>query len=321
MDNSKLPSILHYKVEKKEKVIIENDKPNIPETIHELNDTEDVPQPEPETEPVSTSEQLGLKVVKRPKIKPEKIFEEPPPKKKSRKQIKYVDVSSSEEEDVNKETGEENPNFVYEEEEEDISELKSDNNPEIKNYEPDEKKDIQENVIVEEPTEISEVKSKPKKKGRKPMTAEHMEKLRVSLALAREKKQKNIAEKKKLGYKTTNDIKKEREEKLKKEKEKISIQQQHEAELKKLKDELEEEKRKTQLVKEDKQNFITKEDLQKSQLNTLATFEMMRKERKEEKKKQKQIEEYNESVKETIKKINTPSYMRKAGKYKNYLDF
>lgn len=314
MDNSKLPSILHYKVEKKEKVIIENDKPNITETITELNDTEDVTQPEPEPEPVSTSEQLGLKVVKRPKIKPEKIFEEPPPKKKSRKQIKYVDVSSSEEEDVNKETGEENPNFVYEEEEEDISEITSDNNPEIKNYEPDEKKDIQENVIVEET-------SKPKKKGRKPMTAEHKEKLRVSLALAREKKQKNIAEKKKLGYKTTNDIKKEREEKLKKEKEKISIQQQHEAELKKLKDELEEEKRKTQLVKEDKQNFITKEDLQKSQLNTLATFEMMRKERKEEKKKQKQIEEYNESVKETIKKINTPSYMRKAGRFKNYLDF
>lgn len=81
---------------------------------------------------------MGLKVVKRPKIKPEKIFEEPPIKK-SRKQIKYVDVSSSEEEDVNKETGEDNPNFIYEEEE-DISELKSDNNPEIKNYEPDEKK-------------------------------------------------------------------------------------------------------------------------------------------------------------------------------------
>lgn len=314
MDNSKLPSILHFKVEKKEQVIIENDKPNITETIKELDETEDVPQPDT----ISTAEQMGLKVVKRPKIKPEKIFEEPPPKKKSREQIKYVDVSSSEEEDVNKETGEDNPNFIYEE---DMSEMTSDNKPEIKNYEPDEKKDIEETIIVEESTEISDVKSKPKKKGRKPMTAEHKEKLRVSLAIAREKKQKNIADKKKLGYKTTKDIKKEREEKFTKEKENISIKQQHESELKKLKDELEEEKKKTQLVKEDKQNFITKEDLQNSQLNTLATFEMMRKERKEEKKKKKQIDDYNESVKETIKKINTPSYMRKAGKYKNFLDF
>jgi len=49
---------------------------------------------------------------------------------------------------------------------------------------------------------------------------------------------------------------------------------------------------------------------------------MMRKERKEEKKKKKQVEAYNESVKETIKNINkSPHYMRKAGKYKNYLDF
>ena len=45
-----------------------------------------------------------------------------------------------------------------------------------------------------------------------------------------------------------------------------------------------------ELSEEKKQeNIVTKEDLQKSQLQTLATFEMLRKERKEEKKKQKQI--------------------------------
>ena len=93
-------------------------------------------------------------------------------------------------------------------------------------------------------------------------------------------------------------------------------------EMKRLKDELEKEKQKSKLIEEKKQeNIITKEDLQQSQLHTLATFEMMRKERKEEKKKQKQIAEYNESVKETIKKINTPSYMRKAGKYKDFMNF
>ena len=92
--------------------------------------------------------------------------------------------------------------------------------------------------------------------------------------------------------------------------------------MKRLKDELEKEKQKSKLIEEKKQeNIITKEDLQKSQLQTLATFEMLRKERKEEKKKQKQIEAYNDSVKETIKNINkTPTYMRRAGRYKNYLD-
>jgi len=313
MDNSKLPSLLHFKVEKKEPLII--DKPNVEAVIHEI----DEPEPEPEPVKKSTSEQMGLKVVRRPKIKPEKIFEEPQPKK-SRKQIKYVDISSSEEEDVNKETGEENPNFVYEDK--DISELKSNKNPEIKNYKPVEETAKEEEINNEEEPIISEVKSTPKKKGRKPMTAEHKEKLRISLALAREKKQLLISEKKKSGYKTTKDKKKEKENLMSVQKGKTEVYEQQQEEMKRLKDELEKEKQKSKLIEEKKQeNIITKEDLQQSQLHTLATFEMMRKERKEEKKKQKQIEEYNESVKETIKKINTPSYMRKAGKYKDFMNF
>lgn len=305
MDNSKLPSLLHFKVEKATPIIIENE-PNIEPII-----TDNVDEPEPELNEIipddkpTTAEQMGLKVVKRPKIKPEKIFEEPTPPKKSRKQIKYVEVSSSDEEPdepKDRETGEVDPNFIYEPE------------PEV---EPEPEPKIE---VYEEPE--PEPKPKKVKKGRKPMTAEHKEKLRVALKIAREKKQELIAEKKKSGYKTTSDIKKERANRMSVQKGKTEVYEEQRAEMKRLKDELEKEKQKSKLVEEKKQeNIITKEDLQKSQLQTLATFEMLRKERKEEKKKQKQIEAYNDSVKETIKNINkTPTYMRRAGRYKNYLD-
>lgn len=307
MDNSKLPTALHFKVEKKQQTIIE-EKPNIESIITDEVEDE-IPLEEPDTEP-ELSEQMGFKVVKRPKIKPEKIFEEPV--KKSRKQIKYVEVSSSDEEDVNKETGEDNPNFIYEAEE-----------PEEPKEAPPEPKEpkIQ---VYEEVEETPKEKPKKAKKPRKPMSEQRKMELRKTLEKARQKKQELIAEKKKAtGYKTQTEIRNERA-KLKMDK--------HKLEMARLEEELQEEKKKVK-QREEKilatpepatipKNYITKEDLEKSQINTLATFEMMRKERKEEKKKKKKIEAYNESVKETIKNINkSPSYMRGAGKYKNYMDF
>tara|TARA_S200002703_G_scaffold20402_2_gene16660 strand:+ start:11941 stop:12825 length:885 start_codon:yes stop_codon:yes gene_type:complete len=294
MDNSKLPTALHFKVEKKQETIID-EKPNIEPIISD--DLEDeIPFDEPEQE---ATEQMGIKVVKRPKIKPEKIFEEPP--KKSRKQIKYVEVSSSEEE------LEPEPEPEPEEPEEP--------------QEPPPEPKIQ---VYEEVEETPKEKPKKAKKQRKPMTEQRKMELRKTLEKARQRKQELIAEKKKAtGYKTSTEIRAERE--------KVKMDK-HKLEMKRLQEELEEEKKKVK-EREEKilatpepapipKNYITKEDLEKSQLNTLATFEMMRKERKEEKKKKKQVEAYNESVKETIKNINkSPHYMRKAGKYKNYLDF
>ena len=178
--------------------------------------------------------------------------------------------------------------------------------------------------ILEEPLPITKG---GKKKGynkngkkRKPMSEEH----KAKLALAREK----ALEKKRY-------LKQKRaEEKAEKEEMKsLETKVQAKRKTKKKQDlmkELEDEEEVPEKVQEQakpidipqtkpkpqpQQQFITRDDLEKAQLNTLVAYEQMRKARKEEKKKKQQEQEYQDQVKQTIKKIN--GWSDTAGIYQN----
>jgi hypothetical protein len=165
------------------------------------------------------------------------------------------------------------------------------------------------------------------------MTEEHKRKVQEGLKKARETRKRNAELRRQKGIKTKTELKRE-----KKQLEMKLLEQEH-AELQKqkklLKPEPEPEpkpepepepepepvKSKPIPIEKPKRDYITREDLEQAQLNTLATYEMMRKKRKEEKRKQQAIQQYQDNLKETINNINQPNmgWLKGAKKYGRYL--
>ena len=231
-------------------------------------------------------------------------------------------------ESVNTETGEIDPNFIYNDDDT-ASPDDADNLPEFKpKPEPDEdifQEDIPKPKVKKNapPPQVKVVQEgKPVKlnkngKPRKKMSPEHLEKLK----LAREKaaaKKRYLKEQRLQGKAEKDDLKKKKDSLLK-EKEQLEVS------------ELEEQVQEKKKVKETppsplpvqlpKVEYppITIEDIQQASLNAVLKVEALRKERKAEKKKKAAIAEYN---KQTMKSLNNiekkePSWYIKGSPYNN----
>ena len=206
-------------------------------------------------------------------------------------------------EPVNKETGEENPNFIYSDEEEfetyeDEVEAKSES------FIPQAKaKTIQDDIFEED-----EPPPKPKKEGkktksgkeRKPMSEEHKAKLKLAREKAFLVKKQKAEERKKL---KEQDAEEKKLLKLKKQKD-----------IEKLKKEVYEEPKPQapppapvpvrEIIREP---TLTKEDLEKAQLNAIMSYEKLRLARKEEKKKKQQEDAEMDRLRDKLMKAKNPN--------------
>ena len=247
----------------------------------------------------------------------------PPPEKVSQM------VIEEKEEPVNEETGEENPNFIYDTiEKDEVSEIQ-----ETIDLEFVKKPEIDEHEIfankpprkMGQPTRSTSPKKKVK---RKPLSEADKEKRREALARGRETRARNLAKKKAL---------EEQEEELQNEEKELELENK-ELDLEIANSRLNKKTKKVrqviiedssseeeiQYVKRSKKKkapqpqAITQEDIERSQINTLMAYEKMRKDRKAEKKRVKQIEEQQQQIKQTMKQVNS-AWGRGAGKYSNML--
>jgi len=216
---------------------------------------------------------------------------------------------------VNSETGEINPNFIYDDD--------SVVEPELPEFKPKPTPDT-DIFIEEEPTPPPKVKvvpeAKPVKlnkngKPRKKMSPEHLEKLK----LAREKAaaKKRFLKEERLKVKKEKDDMKHKKESLMKEKEQLDMS------------ELEEQVQQKKKVKETpptplpvqlpKVEYppITMEDIQQASLNAILKVEALRKERKAEKKKKATIDQYNQQTMKSLNKMEAkqPSWYIKDSPY------
>ena len=208
-----------------------------------------------------------------------------------------VQFNFMEDEEVDTNTNENNPNFVYSEEAEgnDLKEIEFQEKPVINKKEIFEGNDTDEEVeeIIEEPAPAPAPvpkKEKPlkEKKKRKPMTEEHKAKLFSARDKAMKVRKANAEERKKM---KAVDI--EEKDLLKKQKIKR---------VKKLKEEVDSDNEET-IIKTIKQTSqITKKDLEDAQLDAIIKYEAMRKERKAEKKKAEMIENERLNMINTINK-------------------
>lgn len=252
----------------------------------------------------------------------------PPPGKVSQM------VIEEKEEPMNEETGEENPNFVYDTiEKDEVSEIQ-----ETIDLEFVKKPEIDEHEIFSnkpprkmgQPTRSTSPKKKVK---RKPLSEEDKEKRREALARGRETRARNLAKKKAL---------EEQEEELQNEEKELELENKElDLEIKNAKlnkktkkvrqviiEDSSSEEEEIQYVKRSKKkkapqpqpvrSSITQEDIERSQINTLMAYEKMRKDRKAEKKRVKQIEEQQQQIKQTMKQVNN-QWGRGAGKYSSML--
>ena len=196
-------------------------------------------------------------------------------------------------EEVNEETGETNPNFIYSDEE--VTETIDEIVPEVV-----EKEEINEEKIFDLPNLAvrpdflgKETKKQPKltKKGvpRKPLTEAH----KAKLAEARKKAAIVKAQKRK----------EREEEKAFKKQEKELLEKKKKKDFEKLKREVEEDEPPTEkVVKETKiVNTLTKEDLEKAQFEAIAKYEILRKQRKAEKKQAQALEAQKKELMERLK--------------------
>ncbi len=281
--------------------VYEEDEPKIKEVISEVKSEEKKPL---------------LNVVKKPPIVKEAIFDETPKKKKwSEEKKKKKQQKTKEPEMTQEEIDSYAPEEGFKEESDDepiIPETKDIGGLDVKEPEP-------------EPVVEPVVK---KRKPKKPMTEEHKRKVQEGLKKAREIKKRNAELRRQKGIKTKTELKKEKKELQ------MKLLEQEHAELQKQKKQLKPEPEpeptpepvksepKPIPKQETKRDYITREDLEQAQLNTLATYEMMRKKRKEEKRKQQAIKEYQDNLKETINNINNQpqmGWLKGAKKYGRYL--
>jgi len=169
---------------------------------------------------------------------------------------------------INTVTGEENPNFIYEEQEEDLIE------DEPIKFE--EKEEINAKELFDDYNPPAKSCTKPEKKPRKPMSAEHKAKLAVAREKAMESRKSKAIERKKM-----KELENEEKELLKTQKVKR---------VQKLKEEVNDEKP-VETTTPTKTTGLSKKDLEDAQLEAIMKYEAIRKQRKEEKKQAKIIEE------------------------------
>ncbi len=287
--------------------VYEEDEPKIKEVISEVDSEEKKPL---------------LNVVKKPPIVKEAIFDETPKKKKwSEEKKKKKQQKTKEPEMTQEEIDSYAPEEGFKEESDDepiIPETKDIGGLDVKEPEP-------EPQLEPTPSEPVAKKRKPKK----PMTEEHKRKVQEGLKKAREIKKRNAELRRQKGIKTKTELKKEKKELQ------MKLLEQEHAELQKQKKQLKPTPEPTpepvksepkpppsEPIENPKRDYITREDLEQAQLNTLATYEMMRKKRKEEKRKQQAIKEYQDNLKETINNINNQpqmGWLKGAKKYGRYL--
>jgi hypothetical protein len=216
------------------------------------------------------------------------------------------DNESDVEENVNKETGEENPNFIYSDEE-DLE--KEDNVEKVVPKAKSKREDMNVNeiftipnndgVIINDPTVKLTKKGKPRKQ-RPPMTEAHKEKLKI----AREKAMASRIAKAK-----------ERKENLELEKqEKELLKQQKVKRVKQLKEEVDSEANGTlpthmkELEKQERVGVtvFSKKDLEQAQLQAIINYEKIRKSRKAEKEERKKMEAEEEAIKAQLRRAVAP---------------
>ena len=287
--------------------IYEDDEPQLKEVISELKS-------EPEKKPL-------LNVVKKPPIVKEAIFDETPKKKKWSEEKKKKEPETNLEMGMTQEEIDSyKPDVNFKEESDDepiIPETKDVGGLDVKEPEP-------------EPQPVVK-----KRKPKKPMTEEHKRKVQEGLKKARETRKRNAELRRQKGIKTKTELKREKKQLQ------MKLLEQEHAELQKQKKLLKPEPEPTpepepkptpepvksepppsEPIEKPKRDYITREDLEQAQLNTLATYEMMRKKRKEEKRKQQAIKEYQDNLKETINNINNQpqmGWLKGAKKYGRYL--
>lgn len=248
-------------------------------------------------------------------------------------------------EEVDEETGEENPNFIHPQptqEEETIDELQ-----ETIDLDFVKKPSIVENEIFADapsrkmgrPTRSTSPQKV--KRARKELSEENKQKRRDALARGRETRARNLAKKKALEAEAQQLDNQQQEmvledkhldleiqnaklnKKAKKVKKVIIQDTSSEEEIEEI-EEIEYVKQKLNPKKKAPRSptplrsSITAEDIERSQLNTLLAYERMRKNRKEEKKRVKQIEDQQKQIKQTMNEVNS-AWGRGAGKYSNML--
>lgn len=232
------------------------------------------------------------------------------------------------EEDINKETGEENPNFVYEddenasapkghretpdkgeelikieEKEQIISKDIFDDMPDNIGVIPDEVKEVLMEEGIPLTPKVPEKPVKPKKK-RKPMSEEHKQKL----ALAREKamivRKAKAEEKKKMKALDTEEKELLKTQKIKR--------------VKKLKEDVDSDDAEVQKSKPSPSSAslgittFTKKDLEDAQYDAIMKYDAVRKQRKKEKKEAEMIERDKQKMLNTIQKA-TGNYSYRDG--------
>ena len=189
-------------------------------------------------------------------------------------------------ESTDPDTGEENPNFIYDEVEAPIEEEE----PIIKI---EEKEVINRKELFDVPVDEPEPKPIKQKKPRKPMSEAH----KAKLALAREKA---MASRK---------VKAEERKKMKalENEEKELLKTQKVKRVQKLKAEVNDEKP-VETTVPTKTTGITKKDLEDAQLDAIMKYEAIRKQRKEEKKQAKIIEEGKQKMLNQINRATGQNY-------------
>jgi len=240
-------------------------------------------------------------------------------------------------EEVDEETGEENPNFIHPQptqEEETIDDLQDTIDLDFVK-----KPDIVENEIFADapprkmgrPTRSTSPQKV--KRARKELSEENKQKRRDALARGRETRRQNLAKKKALESESRQLEQQQQEMVLEDKHLDLEIQNAKlNKKAKKVKqviiEDTSSEEEQIEYVKRPKKkaprsptslrSSITAEDIERSQLNTLLAYEKMRKDRKEEKKRVKQIEDQQKQIKQTMSEVNS-AWGRGAGKYQNML--
>ena len=213
------------------------------------------------------------------------------------------------EEDVNIETGESNPNFIYDDK---IIDKMEEMMPDII-----EREEIIEDNIFDSAPAPAPAPSKPApvpapapapsksvkltKKGRprKPLSDEHRQKLAENRKKALEAKK--IKEEETRQRKAQEKLEKEKQKAFEAE-EKELLKKKKQKDLEKLREEVNDEKISS---KPPPQNYFTKEDLERSQFEAIQKYEALRKARKAEKKKEQMIQKQKDDM---MNKINNYTY-------------
>ena len=242
-------------------------------------------------------------------------------------QLQYDFLGDSDE--IDEDTGEENPNFVYDEEEEKDCNIQAEivefvepepikdeeifvNEEVLKPIEKNEKEDVvksnkskinacgvEENKPIPLKANGKPVKLNKNGKPRKPMSAEHLAKLQEARKKAQESRKANKKEKV-----NTKELQKKKKQLLI-EKEQIEV------------DELEEQvknKSTKPIQKVEYVNGLTKEDLYTAQLEAITKYDSVRKAQKKKKKEEKMIQEQK---KDMLNKIQQSGWKNTAGIYGN----